>query len=256
MRIITIQDEESAQKYLARPLELSLLKHGIQLTVLPIYDRSLKNLSKIVKWNEYLSAQPVESDNDIIVFCDAHDVLFAPQDIQESLSEFFIKSGLDYLVSSEQFSAHHLPNVEEWFTDNYGNHHLNSGVQIGYQRAFKAIFGYITDNLQHYNHVYKTSDQRILSQFFKDQMTSEVIPNLKIDLDHTERLSLTMNSKVPFTCSWNSFFIHITWLTNSAQREKHQKLLRLLNLDSAYNPCRSTRYIKVRVLPQQRLKIS
>lgn len=231
MRVLTIEDTESIRLGLFKPLEESLSRAVIELVKIPTYDKKIGNISKIVKLWDYLLTLSDLSDNEIIVFCDAHDVVYAPPSENVSLEDFFVATKLDFLVSSENASAHHILVVKEWFTQKYGGkHHLNSGVQIGYLGAFKKIYKHLNDNLQRYNINNQRSDQRILSQFFVEQVEYKIIPDLVIGLDCNELLAFTVNSKTPLQWNWKSYFVHITWLKNPDQRKKHERVCTSLNL--------------------------
>jgi hypothetical protein len=251
--VLTIQDKKSLENGLAKNLVNSLADQKCELKILDTYDPSLGLLSKIFKLLDYLEERKSDyADDDIIVFVDAHDMIFRPQstnhvglfqqikdkilrsrgtnrvNLIQQLKNDFIKSGLDYIVAAEVRYAHQLPELKAFY-DDYSqepSRYVNTGFQVAYYSALIEIYTYLKDNAKRY-WFKNMNDQGLIGQFFVDQTVKNVIPNLKIGMDHTRKFVSTLNSKTEFyPDEIQAYFIHVTWLENPEQLEKFEAVLK------------------------------
>jgi hypothetical protein len=129
------------------------------VTIIDTYDPAIGNLSKLYKVRDYLSDnQSLFQDDDVVVFVDAHDVVFPPhtdarKNLLDTLREDFLRTQLDYMVGAETRYAHQLPENKSFFDDqsDHAFRYLQAGFQIGFYRAFMEIYSYIILNLPTYS---------------------------------------------------------------------------------------------------------
>jgi hypothetical protein len=235
------------------------------VTIIDTYDPAIGNLSKLYKVRDYLSDnQSLFQDDDVVVFVDAHDVVFPPhtdarKNLLDTLREDFLRTQLDYMVGAETVYAHQLSEHKSFFDDqtDHAFRYLNSGFQIGFYRAFMEIYSYIITNLPTYSERIRRAvqelidlrkkehpeyrerelskrkwaralqnDQNILSQFYVAQKMDGVIPGLQIGMDYKRDFVSTLNAQTPFVpTEVDSYFIHVTWLADPDQRRKFNEVL-------------------------------
>lgn len=218
---LTLQDAESNLEKRHQYLEESIQRRGGSLHCIVEYDKKIGNLCKILKLNDFLRFSTFE-DDDVIVFCDAHDVIMHSGEIS-SLIDLFFSMNCHYIISSENHASHHLSEVSEWFRKKYNNCHINSGFQMGFVWAFKQIYGYICNHIHEFKQV-RRSDQMVISQFFMKQKIENIFPKLILKLDTESLFCKTVNSATPLDLTCPSFFIHVTWLKNVSQASKFHQL--------------------------------
>jgi hypothetical protein len=265
--LITLQDEDSIRRNLAAPLINSLARYNHRVTVIDTYDKALGNLSKLYKVRDYLSDNhSLFQDDDVVVFVDAHDVVFPPhtdarKNLLDNLREDFLRTQLDYMVGTETRYSHQFDSKS--FFDDQTDHvsrYINTGFQIGFYRAFIEIYSYIITNLPTYSARFRRAgqkrldlrniklseeqwtralqdDQGAISQFYVAQKTDCVIPGLQIGMDYKRDFVSTLNSRTPFVpAEINSYFIHVTWLANPNQRRKFNEVLEYYAVESVRQP--------------------
>ena len=232
--IITIQDKKSIEKGLAKNLVKSLTRFNHELTVIDTFDHELGLLSKIYKVRDYLSQNHASfRDSDVVVFVDAHDVIFPPHiDARKNhlpnLRRAFLNTELDYVVAAETRYAHQLPELKDFFDrhSNEKSRYINTGFQIGYYSSFIDIYSYIIENIEKYR-FNNFNDQGAISQFYIEQTADNVLPGVKIGMDHKREFISTLNSRTEFNpADIDSYFIHVTWLENTEQLQKFNEVLK------------------------------
>lgn len=143
------------------------------------YDKTIGNVSKIIKMNEYLKTKNFK-DDDIIVLVDSLDIVFSKDPSQ--LEQEFRNDGLDIIIGAEVKPWHHRKDVIKFFTEHFKNSnlkYLNSGFIIGYGKKIINMFDTIQKNFVEYNveNNYR-SDQRLVAYYFMKHFKE-----VKIDLD-------------------------------------------------------------------------
>jgi hypothetical protein len=137
------------QEYMAENLKLSLLKFGYNLTILTIYNHELKNLSKIIKFTDFLNCIHYDN-NDFIVLMDAFDVLCTTNPAK--IPMYFDTHKLDILISSENTFGNNYVQIKEYY-DNYNikmkstQKYPNSGVIIGRANKLKDFYNSLNNNM-------------------------------------------------------------------------------------------------------------
>lgn len=204
-----------------------------EIIVLPTYDREIKNLSKIFKIQEYLSTASQIGDNDVIVFVDAHDVVWIDKTrTKEDFMNDFIKTGKEIIISAEMSFAHHLPITRPYFDEKYRGcfmKYLNSGMTIAYKAAYLKMLNYIVENFEaKYRTVNNTSDQRVISKFMVD---NEELKLVSMDLDHKPYFCTTIsNMHYNDPTRIKTYLVHVTWLSNKMQLDRYQKIIKHFNI--------------------------
>jgi hypothetical protein len=231
---ITLVDKDSIDK----TINLQKSLYPEKLHIIDTYDCELKNLSKIYKTYEYIKTQNNIKTNDIVCIIDGHDMLFNRKSGQftnsckgDDIKKKFIEKNVDIIISSESKFSHHCNSVKEFFEQNFKKPfcYLNSGFIIAYKEAYINMFSDIIDNIDKYKSHLK-SDQRILSLYIMDKTISNNLP-VKLIIDDDLIFSTTLNTNTNLKLDEiNSFFIHITFLKDSNQLLKYNKLIDLLNI--------------------------
>lgn len=91
------------------------------------------------------------------------------------------------------------------------------------------MFSDIINNIDKYKSHLK-SDQRILSLYIMDKTISNNLP-VKLIIDDDLIFSTTLNTNTNLKLNEiNSFFIHITFLKDSSQLLKYNKLIDMLDI--------------------------
>jgi len=225
---ITLVDKGSIDK----TINLQKTLYPEKLHIIDTYDYELKNLSKIYKTYEYIKTRNNIKMNDIVCIIDGHDMLFnkilyTGDDIKNK----FIEKSVDMIISSESKFSHHCNSVKEFFEENFKKPfcYLNSGFIIAYKEAYINMFSDIINNIDKYKSHLK-SDQRILSLYIMDKTISNNLP-VKLIIDDDLIFSTTLNTNTNLKLNEiNSFFIHITFLKDSSQLLKYNKLIDMLDI--------------------------
>lgn len=225
---ITLVDRNSIDKTIN--LQKSLCPETLH--IIDTYDHELKNLSKIYKTYEYISTDHNIKMDDIICIIDGHDMLFnrklyKPTDIKTE----FIKANTDMIISTESNFSHHCNSVKHFFEKNFKKPfcYLNSGFIIAYKKSYLNMFSDIINNINKYKSHIK-SDQRILSLYIMDKTISNNLP-IKLIVDDDLIYSTTLNTNTNLKLNEiQSFFIHVTFLKNSIQNVKYNKLIQILDI--------------------------
>jgi hypothetical protein len=242
---IASSDEDNTKIY---NLQQSLLKFDYDINILRIYDNNLKNLSKIIKLNEYLQ-QNSFNDDDIIVFLDAYDVLCCKD--PNELKNYLIKNDCDILISTEDMFGRHLDLVRPYY-DVYNkntNKYINSGVYFGYANKLKLLINNLFNSFESLkeivdrscNHDSLFSDQCYLSLFLykTDFINNSTEYKIKLDIDDDIIFTnTTTNRKYNISDyvfihtwglygKWNKWNIH----HRVKQKEKYDLILNHLNID-------------------------
>lgn len=235
-------------------LQESLLKFNIQLTILKIYDPKLKNLSKIIKLNEFLQ-QNSFNDNDIIVFLDAYDVLCCKDPSYELLNNYLKKSECDILISTEDVFGRHLDLVRSYYNykynNKYNNKYINSGVYIGYANKLKLLFFNLSNSMESLKEIIDNTKNNIDS-LFSDQcyLSLYLFKTDFMNISNEYKIKLDINDDITFTNTtthrkyniddyvfihtwglygkWNKWNIH----HRLKQREKYDLIVNHLNIDN------------------------
>jgi len=225
---ITLVDKNSINK----TITLQKTLYPEKLYIIDTYDNQLKNLSKIYKTYEYISTQNNIKSNDIVCIVDGHDMLFNRKLYNlEDIKKKFIELNTDIIISSESTFSHHCNSVKEFFEQNFKKPfcYLNSGFIIAYKKAYINMFSDIIHNMNKYESSSK-SDQRILSLYIMDKTISNNLP-VKITIDDDLTFSTTHNNNMKLKLDEiKSFFIHVTFLKDSYQKLKYNKLIELLDI--------------------------
>jgi len=233
------------QVYMAEYLKLSLEKFNCRLTILTIYDHKLKNLSKIIKFTEFLNCIHY-NDDDFIVLMDAFDVL-CTNDPSSFIPKYFDEQKIDLLISSENTFGNNYIQIKEYY-DNYNkkmnsiSKYPNSGVIIGRANKLKAFYNSLFKNMDKLKSfipsdaVTTFSDQTyIINHLFDTKFDN----NNTIQIDVFDKLIFTnTNSERNYDIK-DYLFIH-TWGIYLKQKEfehiknsqlaKYNTILKELNL--------------------------
>lgn len=225
---ITLVDKSSIDK----TINLQKTLYPEKLHIIDTYDYELKNLSKIYKTYEYIKMQNNIKIDDIVCIIDGHDMLFNRRLYKgDDIKNKFIEQNVDMIISSESRFSHHCNSVKEFFEQKFKKPfcYLNSGFIIAYKEAYINMFSDIINNIDKYNSNFK-SDQRILSLYIMDKTISNNLP-VKLTIDDDLIFSTTLNTNTNLKLDEiNSFFIHVTFLKNSSQYLKYNKLVDLLDI--------------------------
>lgn len=225
---ITLVDKGSIDK----TINLQKTLYPEKLHIIDTYDCELKNLSKIYKTYEYIKTQNNIKMDDIVCIVDGHDMLFNRKLYKgDDIKDKFIEQNVDIIISSESRFSHHCNSVKEFFEQKFKKPfcYLNSGFIIAYKEAYINMFSDIINNIDKYNSNFK-SDQRILSLYIMDKTISNNLP-VKLNIDDDLIFSTTLNTNTNLKLDEiNSFFIHVTFLKNSSQYLKYNKLVDLLDI--------------------------
>jgi hypothetical protein len=232
------------QVYMAENLRLSLEKFNYTLTILTIYDHQLKNLSKIIKFTEFLNCIHY-NDDDFIVLMDAFDVLCTTD--PSSIPTFFKEHNIDLLISSENTFGNNYIQIKEYY-DNYNkimntiSKYPNSGVIIGRANKFKTFYNDLLKNMPKLKSfipsdaVTTFSDQTYLINHLYD---TKFVDDPSIQIDVFDKIIFTnTNSERDYNIN-DYIFIH-TWGIYLKQKEfehiknsqllKYNKIITDLNL--------------------------
>lgn len=225
---ITLVDKGSIDQ----TINLQKTLYPEKLHIIDTYDCELKNLSKIYKTYEYIKTQNDIKKDDIVCIIDGHDMLFNRKLYKgDDIKDKFIEQNVDMIISSESRFSHHCNSVKEFFEQKFKKPfcYLNSGFIIAYKEAYINMFSDIINNIDKYNTHFK-SDQRILSLYIMDKTISNNLP-VKLTIDDDLIFSTTLNTNTNLKLDEiNSFFIHVTFLKNSSQYLKYNKLVDLLDI--------------------------
>lgn len=222
----TLCDADSEQ---VEPLKLSLKGN---LRVLTTYCPRLKNLSKIFKIREFLAAATDISDDAIVVFTDAYDVLCIRYD-PISLVADFKATGQDLITGAETVFCHHRSEVLPFFLTNYLEkqaRYLNSGFIIAYKWAYLRMLNHIADNfVDRYMVKHRYSDQRALSKFM---LENQELNLLKMDIDSSLQFCYTHTYDNNPLCHdrLGCYFVHVTWLALEIQQKTYQEIRNIFSI--------------------------
>ena len=184
------------------------------------YDKSLKNVSKVFNFYEYLVTSDFNA-KDIIVYSDAYDIICINAN---NIEYYFEDSKKDIIYSSEPFCAHYNLNVKRWFKSHYNNCFLNAGFAIGYYKSFLEMYAYIMKNYCADDFGKDCSEQRVISDFF--MKNKESLKLAKIDLDINSSFCKVISINTKFNPAFiRSNFIHVPWLDNPIQKEKYNEVV-------------------------------
>lgn len=203
------------------------------LYVLANYCSRLKNLSKIFKIRDFLASATNISDDTIVVFTDAYDVLCIRYDPERLVADFK-QTKKDLITGAETVFSHHRSEVLPFFLDNYTGQpakYLNSGFIIAYKWAYLRMLNHIANNfVDKYMIRHRYSDQRALSKFMLENLELNL---LKMDIDS--------NLKFCYTHTYDNnplrhdrlgcYFVHVTWLALEIQQKAYQEIKHTFCLD-------------------------
>jgi hypothetical protein len=208
--------------------KLKILKDSVlnDIHVIP-YDKTLGNISKIVKTREYVESATHIRDTDVIVYIDGYDELCKFYDKKRMMNDF-IKTGKDIIIGAEKNFANakpHLKYIYERKYDKYSYKFLNAGSQIGFKGQWVKMMKYIESKIndKYFVNEHK-SDQMILSEFFVDNLSLQLF---NMDLDVMSVFFAThppMDIQADFD-EIESYFIHITALSLPENREKYDRMI-------------------------------
>lgn len=207
---------------------VNILKKSLKsdnLTILRTYDPKIGNLSKIYKVYDYLINSHI-NDNDVICIIDAHDVIFNNKIgcINDVLS-IFNNYNTSIIFSSENTCVHHSNNSRDFFESIYGSQYLNSGISVSIKREYLYMLKTIIKNMAFYNKDNRFSDQRVIGNFISHNKPK----NITLDINNI--FSTTLNSKTHLNFKdINSFFVHITYLSNPYQSSRYKKFQKFLGI--------------------------
>jgi hypothetical protein len=195
------------------------------LIVLQSYDPKIGNLSKIYKVHDYLINSNI-SDNDVICIVDAHDVVFNNKAgcINDVLSTFN-RYDTNIIFSSENTCVHHSDNSKKYFESVYGSNYLNSGISVSIKCEYLNMLKAIIKNIDFYNKDNRSSDQRVIGNFISHNTPK----NIGLDINNIFSTTLNSKSHINFT-NINSFFVHITYLSNPYQLSRYKKFQKFLGI--------------------------
>lgn len=195
------------------------------LIVLQTYDPKIGNLSKIYKVYDYLIHSNINYD-DVICVVDAHDVLFNnKRGCLKDVLSVFNDYNANVIFSSENTCVHHSNNSKEYFESIYGSNYLNSGISVSIKCEYLDMLKNIIDNISFYNKDNRFSDQRVIGNFISHNKPKNII------LDIHNIFSTTLNSKTHLNFTdINSFFVHITYLSNHYQSSRYKKFQKFLGI--------------------------
>jgi hypothetical protein len=195
------------------------------LHVINDYDTKLKNLSKIYKIYDYINKSNFLND-DILCIVDGHDVVFNKKkyNVQDIILQFQ-KLKTDIIFSTENKCSHHSVESKKYFELEHNGYYLNSGIIIAFKQKYIDFLKDIIDNIDIYNKEKYLSDQRIYGNYISQNKCS----NIKMDIDNIFGFTLNSNTNIEYK-NIKSFFIHVTFLSNSCQYLKYQNVIKSLDI--------------------------
>lgn len=223
----TLCDENSPK---VEPLKKSLKGN---LHILSNYCPRLKNLSKIFKIRDFLTSSTNISDDTIVVFTDAYDVLCIRYDPARLVVDFK-ETGKDLITGAETVFCHHRSEVLPFFLENYTGKtakYLNSGFIIAYKWAYLKMLNHIANNfVDKYMIRHHYSDQRALSKFMLENVELNL---LKMDIDSSLKFCYTHTYDNNPLChdKLNCYFVHVTWLALEIQQKAYQEIKHTFSMD-------------------------
>lgn len=219
---LTLCDKEGVTKldHLRKSLENDL-------HVLDTYDRSIGYISKLTCVKAFLESATHLTDDCVIVFSDAFDVVCMKYNKKQILSKFK-STGKELITGAEACFAHHSPDVKPYFDEKYKGQsikYLNAGFIIAYKSAYLKMLNYILNNYYTGN----KNDQPLISMFMKE---NESLKLISMDIDYTSTFVFTYISHYKYISfdAIHSYFIHMTFLANPRQEERWKLLLTRANV--------------------------
>ncbi len=213
-----IVDRDS--KDMAKNLQNSLEKFGILINVLPIYNPSIGNLSKIIEFQNFLNSQTF-SDDDFIILLDAFDVLCCKN--PTFIPAYFIDHNIDILFSGENTCGDVFKETKDYY-DNFSiknkgeSSYLNSGVIIARANKYKLFLDRLIDYLpivknkftfEHTKYLSK-SDQSPIRFFVKEYDYLNPNSDIKVSIDVRSDIVFTDTTvEKEYNC-FDYVFVH-TW---------------------------------------------
>lgn len=151
---ISIVSEDQINK--AEILKKSLERFSHELTLLTTYDKSIGNMSKIIKLNDYFQ-QNDYNDDDVIAFVDAFDVVATSDPAK--LKEYLDIKDVDIVVSTERGFGRH-PLISKSYCESYVNsvptRSICSGMMFGRANKLKQLFKNMSEEYaEHSKELYK-----------------------------------------------------------------------------------------------------
>ncbi len=222
----TLCDADSPK---VEPLKASLKNN---LHILSNYCPDLGNLSKIFKIRDFLASATDISDDTIVVFTDAYDVLCIRYD-PEKLVVDFKETGKDLITGAETVFCHHRSEVLPFFLENYTGQpakYLNSGFIIAYKWAYLRMLNHIANNfVDKYMIRHRYCDQRALSKFMLENLELNL---LKMDIDSNLKFCYTHTYDNNPLCEdkLDCYFVHVTWLALEIQQKAYQAIRQTFSL--------------------------
>jgi hypothetical protein len=221
LHILTLTNKIEHKQYNVNELKKSL--YPIDLLVIRDYDPNIKNLSKLFKTFDFLIKCNNINDKDVICIVDGHDVLFNKKKHNiHSMMETFLSYDTDIVFSVENKCSHHSDVAKKYLESlsSFANCYLNTGVIFAYKDKYVKFLTEVLSNIDSYRLPGSFSDQQIISIHL-----ATVQPD-NVKLDYNNRLALTLNTSTDVCCDdIKACFVHVTFLANSSQLLKYQKLL-------------------------------
>ena len=238
--IISLIDKNSKKKI--KNLDYSINKNTnnhYRFCILDNYSSELGNLSKIYKIYEFIKDNNEIAEDDIVCIVDAFDMIFNYSRYTfHDLINCFLQSRKDLIFSSETNNTRLNKDTIAFFDNLYKNEeskYLNSGFIIGFKSKYLLFYKSLIDNINNYLEPQFKSDQRVVSKHFQSLVLTNHLCNkegnsLNLSLDTKSIFCTTINTKynIKSNSYRDSFFIHVTYLSNSTQFKKYQTILEYL----------------------------
>ncbi|MGK7957353.1 MAG: glycosyltransferase domain-containing protein [Crocosphaera sp.] len=204
------------------------------LIVLDDYSLDLGFLSKIFKVHKFLTSDTNITDDQIVVFTDAYDVLCLRYEPAKLVRDFLAEDK-DLILGAETVFAHHSSKVLPFFLSNYLDkpaRYLNAGFVMGYKWAYLRMLNYIVDNfVEKYMMDCRQNDQRVISRFMLENTELNL---LRMDIDSTSKFCYvhTYDNNPLSPDKLTSYFVHVTWLALEIQQQAYDEIRRIFNLET------------------------
>lgn len=237
---LTLSDPESYLLGKVDVLKNSMSRFGHELHVIQKYQKGLGNYNKILGLLAYLRSEEecvAKSDDDIIVFMDAFDVICI-KPMGDEFEAGFRARGVDIVFGAENLFSFIYPEAKSTYDSLYRRakyKYLNSGFVMGYKKAIIQYYQFIARNLFTYPRPDgRFSDQRLVGLVFHQNKSPnyQILKNMRLDLDYRADFILTKNWTVPLDqiCFCNAYFIHVTGVGEAKQTMSYNFIRRLANV--------------------------